>query len=73
MREIHLQLTDQLFDQVKRRAIEAGFANLDEYIVDVVAGDAAQETDDLDHRFTSNVTTHLCLTDFFSNRLISDS
>ena len=59
MHEIHLQLSDQLYDQVQRRAMESGFASLDEYIVDVVAEDAAHETEDLDHRFTPKVVAHL--------------
>lgn len=58
MHEIHLQLSDQLYVQVQRRAMESGFASLDEYVVDVVA-DAAQETEDLDHRFTPKVVAHL--------------
>lgn len=31
MHEIHIQLTEQLYNQAKRRAVEAGFASLDEY------------------------------------------
>jgi hypothetical protein len=59
MHEIQIQLTDQLYEQIQRRAAEAGFASMDEYIVDVVAEDVAQETEDLDHRFTPKVTAHL--------------
>lgn len=39
--------------------MEAGFASLDDYIVDVVSEDVAQETDDQDYRFTPKVMTHL--------------
>jgi len=59
MHEIQIQLTEQLYNQAKRRAVEAGFASLDEYIVDVVSGDVAQETEDLDHRFTPELMAHL--------------
>lgn len=59
MHEIHLQLSDQLYDRVHRRAMEAGFANLDEYIVDVVSEEVSQQTEDLDHRFTPKVMAHL--------------
>ena len=59
MHEIHLQLTEQLYNQAKRWAVEAGFDTVDEYIVDVVSEDAAQETTDLDYRFTPQVMTHL--------------
>lgn len=59
MYEVHLQLTEQLFNKAKLRAAEAGFASLDEYIIDVVAEDAATETLDLDERFTPKVVGHL--------------
>lgn len=59
MHEIHIQLTEQLYNQAKRRAVETGFASVDEYIVDVVAEDIAQETENLDHRFTPKVVAHL--------------
>lgn len=59
MHQVHLQLTDQLYRQAKQRAAEAGFASLDEYIVDVVSEDVAQETENMDHRFTPKVMAHL--------------
>lgn len=59
MHEIRLQLSDKLFDQVQRRATEAGFDCLNEYIMDVVAEEAVHETEDLDHRFTPKVVAHL--------------
>ncbi len=59
MFEIHIQLTEQLYHQAKRRAVEAGFASLDEYIAEVVSVDVAQATEDLDHRFTPKVVAHL--------------
>ena len=42
-----VQLSDQVYDQVKRRAEEAGFKSVDEYVADVLVNDA-QETEDLD-------------------------
>lgn len=59
MHQIHLQLNDQLHNQAKQRAVEAGFASLDEYIVDLLSEDVAQETENLDHRFTPKVMAHL--------------
>ncbi len=59
MHQIHLQLTDQLYAQAQRRASEAGFASLDEYIVGVVSEDLASEQENLDHRFTPAVVAHL--------------
>lgn len=59
MQQIQLQLTDQLYDQAQRRATEAGFANLDEYIGDLVMEDLIAETENLDHRFSPKVIAHL--------------
>lgn len=59
MHHVQLQLTDQLYDLVKRRAVEAGFASLDEYIVEVVSDDITAETENLDHRFTPAVIAEL--------------
>lgn len=55
MHEIHLLLTDRLYDRVQRRAAEAGFSKLAEYIEDLVVDNAALETEDLDHRFSPQV------------------
>ena len=59
MHEVHLHLTDQLYTQTQRRAVEAGFASLDEYIVGVVSEDVTQETENLDDRFTPKIVGHL--------------
>lgn len=58
MPEVPVQLSEQLYALVQRRAVEAGFANLGEYIVDVVSKDIADE-ENLDHRFTPAVMAHL--------------
>ena len=59
MHQISIELSEQLYQQAQRRAVEEGFASVDEYIVDVVSEDVAQETEDLDHRFTPKVMAHL--------------
>ena len=59
MQQIQLQLSDQIYDLAQRRATEAGFANLDEYIVDVVMEDLIAEPENLDHRFSPIVLAHL--------------
>ena len=59
MQQIQLQLTDQIYDLAQRRATEAGFANLDEYIVGVVMEDLTAEPENLDHRFSPSVLAHL--------------
>ena len=59
MHDIYLQLTDEFYDQIQRRALEAGFANLDEYTVEVVTKDVSLESEDIEHRFTPKVMAHL--------------
>ena len=43
-----IQLSDQLYEQAQRRALEAGFSSVDEFVADVVQqhliGDAPGET-----------------------------
>ena len=51
MRRIHL--TDQVYTQAERRAAEAGFARVDEYVADVLGHDIFADTDSVDHLFTS--------------------
>lgn len=59
MQFVQLELTDQLYDQAKRRAVEAGFKTVGEYIADVVSDDLAEDTDNLDHLFTPERITHI--------------
>lgn len=59
MRQVHLQLTDQLHEQAKQLAVEAGFASLDEYILDLVSEDVTPEPENFDHLFTPKVLAHL--------------
>jgi hypothetical protein len=54
-----VQLTDQLYHVVKRRASEAGFASVEEYIADVVAQDVADDTENYDRLFTPQVVGEL--------------
>jgi hypothetical protein len=48
-----VNLSEQLYQNAQRRAAEAGFANVDEYVADVLAHDLNEETPILDHFFTS--------------------
>ena len=59
MHQIQLQLSDLLYDQAQRRAAQAGFASLDEYIGDLVMEDLTAETENLDHRFSPKLVAHL--------------
>ena len=47
-----VRLNDQLYQQAQRRATEAGFASVDQYIADVLAHELEEEVDDLDRFFT---------------------
>jgi hypothetical protein len=51
-----IQLDDQLYKEAQRRAAEAGFSTVDEYIADVVSHDLVEDNGgsapDLDHLFT---------------------
>ena len=46
MPEIHLQLTDQVYRQANQRAVQAGFADLDEYLADAVSELVSEEFGD---------------------------
>jgi hypothetical protein len=58
-----VQLNDQLYKEAQRRATEAGFSTVDEYVADVVSHDLVEdngdETPDLDHLFTPEVIAQL--------------
>jgi hypothetical protein len=54
-----VQLSDQLFRIVQRRASEAGFATVAEYIADVVTQDSADDTQNFDHLFTPEIVAEL--------------
>jgi hypothetical protein len=54
-----VQLTDQLYQEAQRRAAEAGFASVDEYIADVVTQDVADDAENFDHLFTPQVVSEL--------------
>ena len=54
-----VQLSDQLYRVAQRRASEAGFATVEEYIADVEAQDIADDTENVDHLFTPQVVAEL--------------
>ena len=50
-----IQMNEELFNAAQRRAVESGYANVDEYIADVVAEDLTEmgsDDTDLQHLFT---------------------
>jgi hypothetical protein len=54
-----VRLDDQVFKVAQRRASEAGFASVEEYIADVVAQDVADDAESFDHLFTPQVVREL--------------
>ena len=54
-----IDLTDQIYRQAQRRASEAGFTNVEEYIADIVSQDSADDADNFDHLFTPEVVRDL--------------
>ena len=54
-----VQMPDQLYRVAQRRAAEAGFATVEEYIADVVTQDVADDTENFDHLFTPQVVSEL--------------
>jgi len=54
-----VQLTDQVYNESQRRATEAAFSTVDEYVADVVSHDLHEETQDLDHLFTPERLAHI--------------
>jgi PHD/YefM family antitoxin component YafN of YafNO toxin-antitoxin module len=54
-----VQVTDQLYQEAQRRAAEAGFVSVDEYIADVLKRDLQDDTENLDHFFTQERLAHI--------------
>lgn len=54
-----IQLDDQLYQEVQRRAAKAGFPSVDEYVADILKNDVYDETEDLDHLFTPERLAHI--------------
>lgn len=50
MRQVNL--TDQLYQEAQRRAAEAGFASVDEFLADMLAFEFQPVDESLDHFFT---------------------
>jgi hypothetical protein len=54
-----VQLTDQIYREAQRRASEAGFASVEEYIADVVTKDVVDDEENFDHLFTPQIVSEL--------------
>jgi hypothetical protein len=56
-----IRLSDQLYQEAQRKAAEAGFTSVDEYVADVLQHDLQEETENLDHLFTPERLAHIDL------------
>lgn len=54
----HVQLDGQLYQEAQRRATEAGFESVDEYVADVLRQDLG-DGENLDHLFTPERLAHI--------------
>jgi chemotaxis methyl-accepting protein methylase len=59
MHQVQLQLSNKVYNKVKRRADEAGFDSVDEYVADIITSDAEDEDENLDHLFTPERLAHI--------------
>ena len=57
MRQI--QLADQLYDEVQRRATEEGFDSVDEFVAKIVSESIQDQSENFDHLFTPERIAHL--------------
>lgn len=55
----HIQLDDQLYQEALRRATEAGFPSVDEYVADVLQHDLHEEVENFDSLFTPERLSHI--------------
>jgi hypothetical protein len=53
-----IQLNDQLYQEAQRRAAEAGFGSVDEYVAEMLQHDL-EDTENLDHLFTPERLAHI--------------
>ena len=58
-----IKLDERLYKEAQRRATEAGFSSVDDYVADVVShdllADGAGDTPNLDHLFTPERLAHI--------------
>ena len=59
MHQVQLELTDEVYEQVKRRAAQAGFTSVDEYAAGVLTSDALDDDEHLDRLFTPERLAHI--------------
>lgn len=54
-----VRLNDRLYKEAERRAREAGFGSVDEFVADRLENDFSEEQENFDHLFTPEVIADL--------------
>jgi len=54
-----VRLNDKLYKEAERRAREAGFGSVDEFVADRLESDFSDGQENFDHLFTPEVIAHL--------------
>ena len=54
-----VQLSEQLYRQAERRAAEAGYTSVDDFVTDVVSQSLSGDAEDFDHLFTPERLEHI--------------
>jgi hypothetical protein len=54
-----VQLSESLYEEAQRRASDAGYGSVDDYVADILEKDLNDEMDNLDHLFTSKRIAHI--------------
>lgn len=55
----NIQLTERLYSEVERRARQAGFSSVDEFVAERRESDFLDVTENLDERFRPEILDHL--------------
>jgi hypothetical protein len=55
----HVQLNERLYKEAERRAREAGFRSVDEFMADRLESDVSEEQEDFGDRFAPQVVARL--------------
>jgi hypothetical protein len=54
-----VQISDRLYKEAQRRAAEAGFSTVDDYVAEVLTRDSIEGPEDFGHLFTPERLAHI--------------
>lgn len=55
----NVKLNEKLFKAAVRRAADGGYANVEEYVADVISKDIAEDSEKYEHLFTAELLARL--------------